>query len=96
LHEYSGKSDQNEYLCKKVSVYVRNKQKQETDFLIVHEGTPRLLLETKLSDRSVDPHHFRTQEALGQIPLVQVCQEPGIASMQRRGVFRMSANRLFG
>jgi predicted AAA+ superfamily ATPase len=73
--------------------YVRNKQKQETDFLVTRDKTPWLLIEAKQSDRPVEAHHLATREALGNIPLVQVCAQPGICSIQREGVYRMSATR---
>lgn len=76
--------------------YIRNKQKQETDFLIVKGGKPWLLVESKLSDGSVEHHHFQTMAVLGNIPLVQVCRQPGIAMLQKRDVYRVSANRFFG
>jgi len=76
--------------------YVRNKQKQETDFLVLRNGSPWLLAEAKLSDGPVAAHHLRTQEALRSVPFVQVCRESDVMSMQRRNVFRISANRLFG
>jgi len=76
--------------------YVRNKQKQETDFLITRERDPWLLIEAKLSDQPVEGHHLAAAEALGTIPVVQVCRQSGVAVAQRERVFRMSANRLFG
>ncbi|HMP72841.1 MAG TPA: ATP-binding protein [Kiritimatiellia bacterium] len=74
--------------------YVRNKQKQETDFLLVREGKPWLLVETKLSDGPVDSHHKIHAEALGGIPVVQLCREHDIAAMQAKQVYRISASRM--
>ena len=76
--------------------HIRDKMKRETDFLITRENEPWLLLETKLTDRPVDSQHLLHREALGGIPLVQVCQEAGIACKQREGVCRLSATRWFG
>ena len=76
--------------------YIRNKQKQETDFLVVRNGQPWLLLESKLSDGLIDRHHFHAAEALDSTPFVQICRQPGIASIQKRNMYRISANRLFG
>jgi hypothetical protein len=76
--------------------YLRNKQKQETDFLMTRERDPWLLIEAKLSDQPVEGHHLAAAEALGKIPVVQVCRQFGVAVAQRECVFRMSANRLFG
>lgn len=76
--------------------YVRNKQKQETDFLVTRNAEPWLLLESKLTDKPIEKHHFETAAALNNIPFVQVCQQQGIASMQKDGAFRISASRIFG
>jgi len=75
--------------------YIRNKQKQETDFLIVRDDVPWLLVEAKLTDGSVDRHHFETISALNNIPFIQVCLEPNVASLEKKNVYRMSANRFF-
>lgn len=75
--------------------YVRDKRKLETDFLIVREGQPWLLVEAKQSDRPVEAHHLVTREALGGIPVVQVCAATGTCLAQREAVFRMSADRFF-
>lgn len=76
--------------------YIRNKQKQETDFLIAQNGKPWLLVEAKLSDGLIEPHHLYAGEALGNIPIVQVCRQPHVASIQKRDIFRISADRIFG
>jgi uncharacterized protein len=76
--------------------YIRNKQKQETDFLILRDAVPWLLVEAKQSDRPVERHHIDTATALGAAPIAQVCRQSGICSLQREGVFRISADRLFG
>jgi predicted AAA+ superfamily ATPase len=73
--------------------YVRNKQKQETDFLTLKNKKPWLLIETKLSDASIENHHFDFQKQLGEIPMVQVCRQPGVAGLQTKNGFRLSADR---
>jgi uncharacterized protein len=75
--------------------YVRDKQKKETDFLIVKGTTPWLLIESKLSDGTINRHHYDTSKALGDIPMVQVCLQSGIACMQSKNIFRISAGKLF-
>ncbi len=75
--------------------YIRNKQKQETDFLIVRDDVPWLLVEAKLTDGSVDRHHLETINALNNIPFIQVCLESNVASLEKKNVYRMSANRFF-
>lgn len=76
--------------------YVRNKQKQETDFLILRDGRPWMLIEAKLTDSRVDKHHIVNSDSLGGIPLVQLCCEPGVASQQNANVYRISCERLLG
>ena len=75
--------------------YIRNKQKQETDFLIVREAAPWLLVEAKRTDGAIDRHHFETIKALDGVPFIQVCLEPNVLSMEKRNAYRISANRLF-
>ncbi len=75
--------------------YVRTRDKKETDFLIVREGRPWLLIEAKLSDGPVAGHHRDTARALGAIPVVQICRQEGVASMDGPAVFRVSASRFF-
>jgi predicted AAA+ superfamily ATPase len=75
--------------------YVRNKQKEETDFLITRDNVPWLLVEVKLSDQPVEKHHLATAEALGNIPVIQVCRQPDVARVQRERVFCLSAQRFF-
>ncbi|MGB6011699.1 MAG: ATP-binding protein [Desulfobacterales bacterium] len=75
--------------------YIRNKQKQETDFLVVRNDSPWLLVESKLTDGPIERHHLENMSALNNVPFVQVCLEPGIASMQKRNAYRISACRLF-
>ena len=75
--------------------YIRNKQKQETDFLVIRNDSPWLLVESKLTDGPIERHHLENMSALHNVPFVQVCLEPGIASMQKRNAYRISACRLF-
>ncbi|MBN2144327.1 MAG: ATP-binding protein [Candidatus Aureabacteria bacterium] len=75
--------------------YIRNKQKEETDFLISKKDKPWMLIETKLKDQTIAHHHFSNAFTLGNIPFVQLCKEPGIASIQKKGFFRISANTFF-
>jgi predicted AAA+ superfamily ATPase len=76
--------------------YVRTKEKRETDFLIVRNNKPFLLVEAKLADTPIEQHHLETMTALGATPFVQVCQVPGVLTLQKRDAYRMSATRLFG
>ncbi len=73
--------------------YIRNKQKQETDFLITQNEKPWLLIEVKYSDCYISKQHFETQEAIGNIPLVQLCQENNVCMLQKENAYRISASR---
>ncbi len=75
--------------------YLRNKEKQETDFLVLKENKPWLLIEAKYSDGPVARHHYDISCALGNIPLVQVCREENILVQQKKNIFRISASRFF-
>lgn len=73
--------------------YIRNKAKEETDFLILKNKIPWLLIETKISDGSIAGHHYKTQAMLGGIPLLQLCLEEGICLLESKNVYRISASR---
>ncbi len=73
--------------------YIRNKQKQETDFLIVRNGNPWFLIETKYSDSSISRHHFEIQKMLGNIPLIQLCRQGKVCMLQKENAYRISASR---
>jgi predicted AAA+ superfamily ATPase len=75
--------------------YIRTKEAKETDFVVCRHGKPILLVESKLSDGVIESHHLATANVLGKIPLLQVCAEHGILSMESRNAFRVSAGRLF-
>lgn len=76
--------------------YIRTKEKEETDFLIVKNNIPWLLIETKLSDGRISSHHYKMQAMLGRMPLIQVCREEGICKMETKSSYRISASRLLG
>ena len=73
--------------------YIRTRQKEETDFLILKNGQPWLLVETKISDGPIAAHHHRMQTALGGVPFVQICQEDGVCQKEKGNCFRVSAAR---
>ena len=75
--------------------YLRNKEKQETDFLIVQDKMPWLMIEAKLTDGPVASHHKKMQAMLGQIPFVQVCRQEGVHQMEAKNCYRLSASRIF-
>ena len=74
-------------------LYIRTKQKEEVDFLILRGKTPWLLIEAKLSDGNLENSLYKIQAMLGGIPLVQLCREEGICKMERKNSYRISASR---
>ena len=73
--------------------YIRDREKRETDFLIVKQNKPWLMIEVKLSDGRVDYHHKAAAEVLGRIPVVQICYENNICSQEDKNIFRLSASK---
>ena len=76
--------------------YIRNRDGRETDFLVVRNDHPWLLIEVKLSPSPIDYHHLKNQKALGDIPFVQLVRETGVAEKRTGGIYQMSASRFFG
>jgi uncharacterized protein len=54
--------------------FVRNKEKQETDFLLTEKRRPRLLVEAKTADATIDRTLLRFQQEIG-VPAVQLTDE---------------------
>ncbi|MEA3333874.1 MAG: AAA family ATPase [Pseudomonadota bacterium] len=75
--------------------YIRNRDGRETDFLIVRDQNPWLLVEVKLSRTAIDYHHKKNRKALGNIPFVQIVLENNIAELDPEGNCQMSASRFF-
>jgi len=73
--------------------YIRDKNKNETDFVIIKDRKPWLMVEAKYSDSSVDPRQNVTSQALGGIPVVQVCYQDGVASQDKKNIYRLSASK---
>lgn len=75
--------------------YIRNRDGRETDFLIVRDNCPWLLVEVKLARSSIDYHHRKNRNALGDIPFIQIVLENNVAEMDKDGLCQMSASRFF-
>lgn len=73
--------------------YIRDKNKQETDFLILKERKPWLMVEVKYSDAAIESHHIAVSDILGRIVVVQVCFENNVASQEKKNAFRISASK---
>ncbi|MDI6774070.1 MAG: hypothetical protein QME60_01565 [Verrucomicrobiota bacterium] len=68
--------------------YVRNKEKQEVDFLPARARAPILLVEAKLADEHPSPALIKFQESLS-VPAVQVTAQPGGYKIIRNGQHRI-------
>jgi hypothetical protein len=68
--------------------YLRNKEKEEVDFLIADGNTPFLIAEVKLSDDSVSPNLLKFQNMLG-VPAVQLVGKKDIFKHKENGKHRI-------
>jgi predicted AAA+ superfamily ATPase len=76
--------------------YLRNKDKQEIDFLILRDGVPWLPVEVKLSDETPSPNWRRFLPALPCRSGIQVCRQAGVGRRfveGERSVMVVSAGR---
>ncbi len=76
--------------------FVRMRDKKETDFLILKNSQPWLLLEAKLSELKVEPHHLNHALLLGKIPYVQIIYQSSICKILTPKTYVVSASRFFG
>ncbi|MEA3546629.1 MAG: ATP-binding protein [Thermodesulfobacteriota bacterium] len=75
--------------------YIRDRDGRESDFLIVRDSIPWLLLEVKLRRSSIDYQHKKHRVLLGDIPFIQIVREEGIVEKKEPGLYQMSASRFF-
>lgn len=64
---------------------LRNKEKEEIDFLITAKGKPWLLVEAKLSDTEPSPHFRKFMRYFPGVPAMQVVRSPGVWARRRVG-----------
>ena len=75
--------------------YLRNKEKEEVDFLITQEDQPFLLIEAKASEDQVSKNLLKFQSVL-KVPAIQLVNRPGISkrvSNQQQQILIASATR---
>ncbi len=75
--------------------YLRNKEKEEVDFMISNKNQPVLLVETKLTDDHVSKSLLKFQTVL-DVPAVQLIHRPGIAKLiqnHKQQILVVSATR---
>ncbi len=75
--------------------FIRDRDGRETDFLILRDQEPWMLIETKLSRSSIEYHHRKIRSLLGDIPFIQIVREDGVAEKREQGVYQMAASRFF-
>lgn len=68
--------------------FVRNKEKEEVDFLVTEKRRPRLLVEAKVSDMTPSKALVRFQEQLG-VPAIQLTDEGATYRTGARGSHRV-------
>lgn len=62
--------------------YLRNKEKEEVDFLITLDDKPKLLIEAKFNDTSLSPSIFKFQNIL-KIPAIQLVNKNDIYKIKK-------------
>ena len=75
--------------------YLRQKNKTESDFLIVREDIPWLIIETKLKSTEIESHHYLASEKLNNIPIVQIVLDGDYIIKKSNNSFVISAHRFF-
>jgi len=75
--------------------FIRNRDGKETDFLILRDSEPWLMIEAKLCRASIDYHHRKSRDILGGIPFIQVVKQEDVAEKKEQGLYQMSASRFF-
>ncbi|MFC1522378.1 ATP-binding protein, partial [Elusimicrobiota bacterium] len=73
--------------------YIRTKDGRESDFLIVNQGKPWLIIEAKLAQTSIDSHHYKHARELGEIPIVQLIAQSNAAKRVSKNSYIISAAR---
>ncbi|MEA1991011.1 MAG: DUF4143 domain-containing protein, partial [Thermodesulfobacteriota bacterium] len=75
--------------------FLRDRDGKETDFLILRDKEPWLMVEAKLSRSTIDYHHRKNRNTLGGISFVQVVRQENIAEKREDGLYQISASRFF-
>lgn len=76
--------------------FLRMRDKKETDFLILRDSKPWMLIEAKQSSTNIDSHHFLHARQLGNIPFVQLTQKNNVCLVLSPTAYVISASRFFG
>ncbi len=65
--------------------FIRNKEKEEVDFLIVNSDNPFLLIECKLNDDNISKTILKFQNQLN-IPAVQLVDKESVCRLKKKGL----------
>lgn len=74
--------------------YLRTRDGDETDFLLTYNQRPWLLMEAKLSEKTIARHHLAHARQLGNIPFVQIIAADGVTERGGKNHWVVSASRL--
>ena len=64
--------------------YLRTRDNEEVEFVLLKNRKPFLLIETKLSDESISKHLIKFQNILN-VPAIQLIQKPNIYKIISNG-----------
>ncbi len=73
--------------------FVRGREGYETDFLLTRNNTPYILIEAKLSENNIEPHHYRHSSMFDGIPFIQLVRQNGVLERKSKGCYVLSASR---
>lgn len=75
--------------------FVRTREGNETDFLILKNSLPFFLCEAKLAENNIAQHHYLHSQYLGSIPFVQIVKKTEVLKVEQRNFYIVSASRFF-
>ena len=65
--------------------YIRNKEKEEVDFLIAEKNIPKILIEAKFNDTDASPTLLKFQSRLN-IPAIQLVNKDNVCKLMTNNV----------
>lgn len=74
--------------------YLRTREGKESDFMITKDQRPWLIIEVKSSKQKIESHHYKSAVLLGNIPVIQLIRQAGVAE-KYDNAYQVSAARFF-
>lgn len=74
--------------------YLKTKDGKESDFLLLRNKKPWLIIEVKLTGQKIERHHLNSAKKLGNIPVLQLVRENNITEKHGQS-YQISASRFF-